>query len=138
MLAASLHRGRLASRDGRQLQAEQEVAADKRRRRVVPLRDDPPTGVDEDGLRNVLAGVGANPLHALRAGFHEGVGQAFEQRGAIGAGLGRLVGEVEVRVLAAVAIVARLDTAARTRQASQSQPFRFVPELRKRYRFADS
>ena len=89
----------------RRLQAEQEVAANQRRRRALTLRNDPSSGVDEDGLRNVLAGVGANPLDALRVGLLEGIGQAFQQRGAIGAGPGRFVGEMQVRVLAAVAVV---------------------------------
>ena len=100
--------GALASGVGdpaRRLQAEQEVAADQGGRRSVTLRHDLAPGVHEDRLRDVLAGIGANPLDASGAGFLEGVRQAVKQCGTVGAGPGRLFGEIQVRVLAAVVVV---------------------------------
>ena len=100
--------GTLASGVGdpaRGLQAEQEIAADQRGRCALAVGNDPASGVHEDRLRNVLAGVGTHPLHAVGAGFLEGVRQAFEQCGTIGPGPGRFLGEIQVSILAAVVVV---------------------------------
>ena len=86
------------------LQAEQEVAVDQGGGRSLTLRDDASGGIDEDRLRDVLAGVGPDPLHALGGRFLERVRQAGKKRGTGGTGPGRFLGEVQVGVVAAVVI----------------------------------
>ena len=88
----------------RGLQAEQEIAVDQGGGRSLALRDDASGGVYEDRLRNVLAGGGPNPLHALGGRLLERFRQAGEQRGTGGAGPRRLFGEVQVGVVAAAAV----------------------------------
>ena len=99
--------GSLASRVGDAtggFQAEQEIAANEGTRRPLALRHDPPHGVCEDRLRNVLAGVAADPLRALFVGLLEGVRQAVEQLGTVGTRPGVFFGEMEVPVFAAIAV----------------------------------
>ena len=86
------------------LQAEQEVAVDQGGRHSLALRDDASGGIDEDRLRDVLAGVGPDPLHALGGRFLERVRQTPKKRGTGGTGPGRFLGEVQVGVVAAVVI----------------------------------